>query len=335
MPVYTVLVGTGARRRGGGADRRLPQDHPGAAEPGDARAGREGVRRRVLRGSRRRRAERRCTRSSARGSARGRRTARSPTCSRHSRPALLLIGGVTSAFSCGESGEDVRALWRASSPLPRSPSRRPQGPRTSATDCRSASPSRAVGRRPGVHELEPHAGRVPAHLPARPHRGRARRAAERPRDRRAVPREAREPREPGYLDDSLRRVPGHTSDGRTAHRRSSRSSAACPRPGVARASRRRSRRSGRAAGDDVCVNVRVRPGTTTVAPALCRGERLVGGSHAFAFDTRNPAEREPRLERVRLDDGRSTGVSVRVTGDAEIAGVRAVVQVQALCARSR
>lgn len=79
--------------------------------------------------------------------------------------------------------------------------------------------------------------------------------------------------------------------------------------------------------------VRVRPGTTTVVQRCARGERLVGGSHAFAFATRTPPSASlvggiAGAERV----GAAT-VSVRVTGDAELAGVRALVQVHALCAR--
>lgn len=80
--------------------------------------------------------------------------------------------------------------------------------------------------------------------------------------------------------------------------------------------------------------VRVRPGTTTVAQRCARGERLVGGSHAFAFDTRNP----PSASLVSSVSGSeaigSSGVVVRVRGDAELSGVRALVQVQAHCTRA-
>ena len=79
--------------------------------------------------------------------------------------------------------------------------------------------------------------------------------------------------------------------------------------------------------------VRVRPGTTTVVQRCAGGERLVGGSHAFAFDTRNP----PSASLVSSVSGSevigSTGVAVRVRGDAELAGARALVQVYALCTR--
>ena len=81
--------------------------------------------------------------------------------------------------------------------------------------------------------------------------------------------------------------------------------------------------------------VRVRPGTTTVVQRCARGERLVGGTHAFAFDTRNP----PSASLVSSVSGSetigSTGVSVRVRGDAEVAGARSLVQVQAFCTRAR
>ena len=80
--------------------------------------------------------------------------------------------------------------------------------------------------------------------------------------------------------------------------------------------------------------VRVRPGTTTVVQRCLASERLVGATHAFAFDTRNP----PSASLVSSVSGstRTVGknVVVSVRGDAELAGVRALVQAQALCART-
>ena len=80
--------------------------------------------------------------------------------------------------------------------------------------------------------------------------------------------------------------------------------------------------------------VRVRPGTTTVAQRCSSGERLVGGTHAFGFETRTP----PSASLVGSVSGSqrisAASIVVRVSGDAELAGVRAVVQVQALCSRS-
>lgn len=80
--------------------------------------------------------------------------------------------------------------------------------------------------------------------------------------------------------------------------------------------------------------VRVRPGSTSVVQRCAKGERVVGGSHAFAFATRTP----PSESLVSSVSGsQSVGersVSVRVRGDAELAGVRTFVQVHALCSRS-
>jgi hypothetical protein len=80
--------------------------------------------------------------------------------------------------------------------------------------------------------------------------------------------------------------------------------------------------------------VRMRPGAATIVQRCASGERLVGGSHAFAFATRTP----PSASLVATVSGsqqlRADSVVVRVAGDAELAGVRALVQVHALCARS-
>ena len=80
--------------------------------------------------------------------------------------------------------------------------------------------------------------------------------------------------------------------------------------------------------------VRVRPGATTVVQRCASRERLVGGSYAFAFATRTP----PSASLVASVSGSQQigngSVAVRVRGDAELAGVRALVQVHALCART-
>jgi hypothetical protein len=81
--------------------------------------------------------------------------------------------------------------------------------------------------------------------------------------------------------------------------------------------------------------VRVRAGTSTVSVRCVRGERLVGASHAFGFHTRTApsASLASSVSGTRaLRDGR---VVVSVRGDAELEGVRAVVQVHAVCARSQ
>jgi hypothetical protein len=81
--------------------------------------------------------------------------------------------------------------------------------------------------------------------------------------------------------------------------------------------------------------VRVRPGIATVVQACRRGERLVRGSHAFGFIRRNP----PSESLAGTVSGslamRDDRVVVTARGDAELGGVRAVVQVHAVCARVR
>ena len=74
-------------------------------------------------------------------------------------------------------------------------------------------------------------------------------------------------------------------------------------------------------------------GARPCAPAAARGERLVGSGHAFGFHTRTPPSDSlaSGVTGTRTVQGRQ--VVVRVSGDAELEGVRAVVQVQALCAR--
>ena len=81
--------------------------------------------------------------------------------------------------------------------------------------------------------------------------------------------------------------------------------------------------------------VRVRPGATTVVQRCAAGERLVGASHAFAFATKNPPSAS-LVSSVSASQQTSGGsVVVRVRGDAELAGVRSLVQVHALCSGSR
>jgi hypothetical protein len=80
--------------------------------------------------------------------------------------------------------------------------------------------------------------------------------------------------------------------------------------------------------------VRVRPGSATVTQRCVSGERLVGGSHAFAFATKSPPK-ESLVESVSgSQELTSSAVVVRVSGDAELAGARAFVQVHALCTRA-
>jgi hypothetical protein len=80
--------------------------------------------------------------------------------------------------------------------------------------------------------------------------------------------------------------------------------------------------------------VRVRPGTSTVVARCTARERLVGGVHAFGFFTRRPpsASLVAGVSGTQSTSGGS--VRVQVSGDAELGGVRAVVQVQAICSRT-
>jgi hypothetical protein len=80
--------------------------------------------------------------------------------------------------------------------------------------------------------------------------------------------------------------------------------------------------------------VRVRPGTATVTQRCRAGERLVGSRHAFGFDTRTPPSASLAASVSGSRSVRGGRVIVRVRGDAELGGVRALVQVQALCART-
>ena len=81
--------------------------------------------------------------------------------------------------------------------------------------------------------------------------------------------------------------------------------------------------------------VRVRPGTSTVSQLCEPRERLVDGAHALGFYTRTPPSGSlARSVRTTLSL-RGNRAVVRVRADAEISTVRAVVQVQAVCASVR
>lgn len=80
--------------------------------------------------------------------------------------------------------------------------------------------------------------------------------------------------------------------------------------------------------------VRVRPGSTTIVQRCTSGERLVGGSHAFGFATRTPPGASLVAGVSGTESVGGSSVTVRVSADAELATVRAFVQVHALCTRS-
>jgi hypothetical protein len=82
------------------------------------------------------------------------------------------------------------------------------------------------------------------------------------------------------------------------------------------------------------ATVRVRPGSVQRVTKSCtRRERLVDGSHALAFRTQRPPS-AALVSGVRLTQsfGRA-GVNVAVRSDETLAGVRAFVQVHAICSR--
>jgi len=80
--------------------------------------------------------------------------------------------------------------------------------------------------------------------------------------------------------------------------------------------------------------VRVRPGSATVVQACRARERLVAASHAFGFFTRRPPSASLAASVSATQAVRDGRVVVTVRGDAELGGVRAVVQVHAVCAGS-
>lgn len=82
------------------------------------------------------------------------------------------------------------------------------------------------------------------------------------------------------------------------------------------------------------LTVRVRPGTVQHVGKTCRRrERLIAGSHAVGFHTRRPPGEALAAGVREAQATRRTGITVAVRSDETLLGVRAVVQVHALCAR--
>jgi hypothetical protein len=77
--------------------------------------------------------------------------------------------------------------------------------------------------------------------------------------------------------------------------------------------------------------VRLRPGTVRAIASCAAGERLLSGWHAVGFYTQQPPSVSliQSVQAVRTFSGRR--VQVRVTSGIEVQGVRAVVQVGAVC----
>jgi hypothetical protein len=83
------------------------------------------------------------------------------------------------------------------------------------------------------------------------------------------------------------------------------------------------------------ATVRVRPGASDAVQACKARERLVGASHAFAFGTRTPPGASLVAGVSGAQSVQRNRVVVRVRADAELGGVRAFVQVHAVCAVAR
>jgi hypothetical protein len=77
--------------------------------------------------------------------------------------------------------------------------------------------------------------------------------------------------------------------------------------------------------------VRLRPGTVRAIAACAAGERLLSGWHAVAFYTQQPPSiaQIQSVHAVRTFSGRQ--VQVRVSSGTQVRGMRAVVQVGAVC----
>jgi len=80
--------------------------------------------------------------------------------------------------------------------------------------------------------------------------------------------------------------------------------------------------------------VRVKPGETTVTQRCTARERLVGASHAFGFATRTPPSASLVDSVSARQVVRGSEVVVKVRADSELADVRALVQVHAVCTRT-
>jgi hypothetical protein len=78
---------------------------------------------------------------------------------------------------------------------------------------------------------------------------------------------------------------------------------------------------------------RVRAGATTLSHRCARNERLVTASHAVAFWTQTPPA-EDVIDAVQTEQTiRASRIEVRVTARGLPSGLRAEVQVHAVCAR--
>jgi hypothetical protein len=82
-------------------------------------------------------------------------------------------------------------------------------------------------------------------------------------------------------------------------------------------------------------NVSIRPGSVRAVAVCGSGERFVSGWHALAFYTAQPPSATLIQSVTRTRAARRDRVDVRVSADVTVAGVRAIVQVGAVCAGGR
>lgn len=78
-------------------------------------------------------------------------------------------------------------------------------------------------------------------------------------------------------------------------------------------------------------NVRLRPGSVRAVAACGAGERLISGWHAVGFYTASPPSASLTQSASATRSVRRGRVEVRVRGGLALSGVRAVVQVGAVC----
>lgn len=78
--------------------------------------------------------------------------------------------------------------------------------------------------------------------------------------------------------------------------------------------------------------VRLRPGASTVTQACASGERLIGAAHAVGFYTQAPPSASQAAAVQTRQVVRASRVVVSVRSGKALAGVRAVIQVGAVCA---
>ena len=279
----------------------------------------------------------RSTRSSAPAWGSARRSARSPT---YSRPALRLFcsSAAPSRHSCsGECRETRRSRIARPGRGGRAHARgeRGRGARVRRAPGLRAG-RRAVGRRARQQRQLASGHELAAHLPAPPRRRRA--STRSSAAGRSTSRSwgcSGAPSIPGSPPGAPSRSSARGSARRLSRRASSPYIGCMPSAGGG--PRIPTAASAFPPGQPTTYRtrtVRVRSGSATVRSRCRAGERLVGAGHAFGFQTRTPPSESLAAGVTGTRAVQGGQVVVRVRGDAEIDEVRALVQVQAVCART-